>query len=402
MTGARRPRIAVAYDCLFPYTTGGGERLYRRYAEELTELGADVDYLTATQWDGDQPPAESFRIVPVTGRLSLYDAEGVRRSSTALRFAWALMRALRARRRDYDAVIVSGLPVLNVFAARLALAGTRTPLLFDYLEVWGRAQWAEYAGFAVGNVAWALQRLALALTPTAASHSALTTDRLRSEGFRREVLQSPGLIDDAVPPAFVAEAETPPFVVYAGRHIADKRVETLPAAVAYARRSIPDLRLVILGAGATTDVVRSAVRAVDGETWTDLPGFVDTEQLDRLMAGAVCLANPSRREGYGLVVVESAGHGTPVVLVADPGNAATELIAAGENGFVAASADAADLGRAIAEVFAGGAALRARTRAWYDEAVTTRSIRRTVANIFGWATRQHDTAQRARTQDEEH
>ena len=37
---------------------------------------------------------------------------------------------------------------------------------------------------------------------------------------------------------------------------------------------------------------------------------------------------PSRREGYGLVVVEAAARGVPSV--ADPDNAATELVQEGD------------------------------------------------------------------------
>ena len=39
---------------------------------------------------------------------------------------------------------------------------------------------------------------------------------------------------------------------------------------------------------------------------------------------------PSRREGYGLVVVEAAARGVPSVVVADPDNAATELVQEGD------------------------------------------------------------------------
>ncbi|MFK5108695.1 hypothetical protein ACI394_29665, partial [Klebsiella pneumoniae] len=80
------------------------------------------------------------------GRLSLYSADGVRRIPAALAYAAGLFRALRRRRGRYDAVIVSGLPIFNVFAARLALLGTRTRLVVDYLEVWHRRQWVEYSG----------------------------------------------------------------------------------------------------------------------------------------------------------------------------------------------------------------------------------------------------------------
>ena len=171
-------------------------------------------------------------------------------------------------------------------------------------------------------------------------------------------------------------------MLYAGRHIPDKRVETLPAAVAEARAAIPDLRLIILGSGPSTPQIRAEVERVDGTEWTDFPGFVDDSELDALLHGALCLVNPSRREGYGLVVVEANAHGTPVVLVADEGNAATELVDDGVNGIVAPRTSPTDLARAIRAVADGGDDLRRSARAWYDTAVGTRTIRRTVEGIL--------------------
>jgi glycosyltransferase involved in cell wall biosynthesis len=74
---------------------------------------------------------------------------------------------------------------------------------------------------------------------------------------------------------------------------------------------------------------------------------------------------PSRREGYGMVVVEAAALGTPSVVVSDPDNAATDLVSEGENGYVAASARPEDLAAAIERVHAEGHALRERTAAWF-------------------------------------
>ena len=45
-------------------------------------------------------------------------------------------------------------------------------------------------------------------------------------------------------------------------------------------------------------------------------------EIDAAMARAACLATASEREGYGLVVVEAAAHGTPSVIVAGAENAA--------------------------------------------------------------------------------
>ena len=42
-------RICIVYDCLFPYTVGGGERWYRALAGELVAAGHEVTYLTRRQ-----------------------------------------------------------------------------------------------------------------------------------------------------------------------------------------------------------------------------------------------------------------------------------------------------------------------------------------------------------------
>ena len=46
-------RIAIVYDCLFPYTVGGAERWLRLLAEDLAR-DHEVTYVTRRQW----PPRE--------------------------------------------------------------------------------------------------------------------------------------------------------------------------------------------------------------------------------------------------------------------------------------------------------------------------------------------------------
>ena len=84
-------------------------------------------------------------------------------------------------------------------------------------------------------------------------------------------------------------------------------------------------------------------------------GFVDGEVVEDGCATRSCMVLPSRREGYGMVVLEAASHGTPSVVVAAPDNAAVELIEEGVNGFVAASDAPEDLAAAILRVHAGRA-----------------------------------------------
>lgn len=363
----------MAFDCFYPLSTGGGERQYRLFAESFAAAGWQVDYLTRRQWDGDPPHVDGVEVLAVSGRTRLYDERGTRRPAASLVFAAGLFRHLVAHRRTYDAVLVSALPTVNVLAARAALLGSGTAFCADFLEVWRPEQWREYSGPVVGRVAAALQRLAVRTSPWVSAHSAMNAGRLRAEGARKEPVRSPGLIHGVEHIAFAADVPEPPTVVFAGRHIPDKRVETIPAAIRHARHHVPDLRAVLLGDGPSRDAVAARVAELGLSDVVELPGFVSQAELERTIGRAAVLVNPSRREGYGLVVVEACAAGTPVVLVAAEDNASTELVEEGVNGFVASSTAAEELGAAIVRAVQGGPALRRRAREWFEEAARTRT-----------------------------
>ena len=154
--------------------------------------------------------------------------------------------------------------------------------------------------------------------------------------------------------------------MFAGRHIPEKRVPAIPPAIARARERLPELRASILGDGPDRPAVLEAVKSMGLDGVVDVPGFVATETVEEQMSRALCLLLPSRREGYGLVVIEAAVRGTPSIVVSDPDNAAVELIEEGENGFIAPSASPDDLAAAILAAHRGGSRLRDRTVAWFE------------------------------------
>ena len=339
--------IAVVYDCFFPHSTGGGERQYRAFAEHFAGRGHRVTYLTRRQWDGEAPTVPGVEVVAIAPAAQLYDEQGNRRLLPALGFALAVLRHLLRNGSGYDAALVSALPSLNVLAARLALVGRRTVLCSDFLEVWRPEQWVEYSGPVVGRVARLLQHVAVRLSLLASCHSQMNARRLVAEGLRTAPVVSPGLIHDDIRADPAAAAAQPPTVVYLGRMIPDKQVVAVPAAVAAARAEVPDLRAVLIGDGEQRAAVQAEVARLGLADVVDVPGRLSDEEVHRALRSAACLVNPSRREGYGIVVVEACAVGTPVVLVEAPDNASLELVTPGVNGAIAPTAGAQDLGRAI-------------------------------------------------------
>ena len=353
--------VCLVYDCLFPYTVGGAERWYRALADELVAAGHQVTYLTRRQWGDDDPPRiDGVEVIAVSPRDPLYTESGRRRIRPPLRFGWGVFRHLLRNRRRYDAVHTGAFPYFSLIAARAALLGRSTELGVDWFEVWTWGYWRGYLGLVGGAIGWAVQRLCIALSPTSFVFSRLHAARLSGE----PVLLS-GLYDGRSEASPEAAQPRDPLVLFAGRHIPEKRAELVPAAVAAARASVPGLRGLILGDGPERDKVIAAIAEEGAGDFVDAPGFVAWEEVESAFERASCHLLPSVREGYGLVVIEAAAHGTPSVVLAAPDNAAAELVEDGVNGFVASSP--ADLPRAIAAVHEGGAELRERTAAWFRD-----------------------------------
>jgi glycosyltransferase involved in cell wall biosynthesis len=373
-------RVCIVYDCLYPYTIGGAERWYRSLAERLAATGAEVTYLTLRQWERGTPPdLPGVRVVEVGPKLALYTESGRRRVLPPLRFGLGVLVHFLRHGRRYDVVHTASFPYFSLLSAGLARGRGRFRILVDWHEVWTRAYWREYLGPLAGTVGWWVQRACLRIPQRAFCFSRLHERRLREMGIRGELRLLEGQVD-------VRGAESPedarPVAVFAGRFIPEKRVPALVPALARAIEEIPDLRAELYGDGPERDDVLRAVAELGLDGAVSVPGFVEREQLERALASALCLLLPSTREGYGRVVVEASARGVPVVVVAGPDNAATELVDEGVNGTVASSAAADELAAAIVRVHHAGEALRHSTLEWFRQNEERLSLERSLQIVL--------------------
>jgi glycosyltransferase involved in cell wall biosynthesis len=363
-------RVCIVYDCLFPWTIGGAERWYRNLAERLVAEGHEVTYVTRRQWQvDDAPDLPGIRVIAVSGPDELYGPDGNRAVAPPLRFGRGVLGHLLRHGGEYDVVHTASFPYFSVLAAGVARrrwgrAAGSAPfrLVVDWHELWSRTYWREYLGAGPGTVGWLVQHACVRTPQRAFTFSRLFRDRLVAEGVAGEVTVLEGEYAGDLTPPQPRPAE--PLVVFAGRHIAEKRAPLAVAAIAAARARGADVRGLILGDGPERPQVLEAIAAHGLEGVVDAPGFVPAEEVAAALDRALCLLHPSSREGYGLVVVEASAHGTPVIVAEGEDNASVELVAPGENGYVAApTADA--LADAIVAVRDAGLPLRERTCAWF-------------------------------------
>jgi glycogen synthase len=106
-----------------------------------------------------------------------------------------------------------------------------------------------------------------------------------------------------------------PIVVVVRRLVRRMGLEDLIAAVAHARAEVPDLLVLIAGAGPLAAELAARARSEGVEAHVRLLGYVPDEHLPLAYRAADLSIVPSvALEGFGLIVAESLAAGTPVLV----------------------------------------------------------------------------------------
>ena len=325
------------------------------------------------------PELPGVRVVPVSSYANLYTARGRRRIWPPIAFGVGVFRHLARHGADYDVVHTASFPYFHLLAAAALRARAGYRLFVDWHEIWTSGYWNAYLGPVGGRIGSAIQRACLRVPQQALCFSRLHERRLRDSGVAN-VVRLEGQYTERADAPNVGGGRSA--VVFAGRHVAEKGVLALVPAFALVHERRAELRLDVYGDGPQRpDVLRQIERFDLGEV-VSAPGFVDDHALDQALRQAICLVLPSRREGYGLVVVEAAANGVPSVVVAGPDNAAVELVEEGVNGAIATSTEPGDLAAAIVRAHDGGRALRRSTMEWYGANARRLSLDASLAEIL--------------------
>ena len=139
-----------------------------------------------------------------------------------------------------------------------------------------------------------------------------------------------------------------PLVLFAGRLEWEKGVHTLVEAMPRLRRRFPGVRLVVVGKGSQQEMLEDLTRRLRVSRSVVFAGWLTEGGLRSVSAAADVAVVPSVYEPFGLVALEAAALGTPLV-VADTGGL-TEIVEHGETGLVFPALDAAALADAVSEV----------------------------------------------------
>ncbi|SIS07091.1 glycosyltransferase family 4 protein [Williamsia sterculiae] len=160
------------------------------------------------------------------------------------------------------------------------------------------------------------------------------------------------------------ERSGPAQLLYAGRLEYEKGIQDLLAALPRIRRSHPGTTLVIAGDGTQETWLRELVRRHRVTRAVTFDGRVDHARLESLLADSAAIVLPSRYEPFGIVALEAAASGTP--LVTSTAGGLGEAVTDGVTGVTFAPGDVAGLANAARRVLDDPAAAQRRARAAYE------------------------------------
>ena len=350
---------------------GGSETYLQRIGALLAASGVDVTLRTARYPGSTRTEViDGVRISRGGGHYTVYIWAGL--AMVASRFR---LGPLRRSRPDVVIDSQNGLP----FLARLAF-GRRVILLVHHCH---REQW-PVAGRLLGRFGWFVESR---LSPRLHRHNQYVTVSLPSardltelgvDADRVAVVRN-GL-DEAPPRTLTGERSATPRVVVLSRLVPHKQIEDALDALAALRTRVPNLHLDVVGGGWWHDPLVERAAQLGIADAVTFHGHVDDATKHEVVQRSWVHLLPSRKEGWGLAVIEAAQHGVPTIGYRDSGGL-TDSVVDGVTGILvddyAELVDRLDqlLGdRVLRDELGAKAAARSREFSWPQSAAAMRTV----------------------------
>ncbi|MCW4355838.1 glycosyltransferase family 4 protein [Hoyosella sp. YIM 151337] len=286
---------------------GGSERYLEEVGAALAAKGVRVTLRTSRyRGSARSEHRDGMFISRGGGRLTVYPRALL--AILAARFGFGPLKSVKP-----DVIIdtQNGVP----FFARL-VAAVPVILLVHHCH---REQW-PVAGRLLSHLGWWIEswlsprvhRGNQYLTVSLPSAEELTT--LGVDSHRIAVVRAGA---DAIPAqtkigSALTRAESPRLCVLS-RLVPHKQIEDALHAVASLRHTYPDVQLDVIGDGWWMQPLRDAVHELGIEGSVTFHGHVTEERKHELLSRSWVHVMPSRKEGWGLAVIEAAQHGVPTV-----------------------------------------------------------------------------------------
>ncbi|OGM10688.1 hypothetical protein A2Z22_05270 [Candidatus Woesebacteria bacterium RBG_16_34_12] len=327
-------KIALIYDCIYPYTKGGGEKRFYELGKALVESGYDVHLYGMKFWSGpDVIKKDNVYLHGICPSKSLYTNDGRRSIWQAIYFG---IHSLKLIKEDFDVIDCCGFPYFSLFACKLVCLLKGKKLISTWHEVWGKEYWKSYLG-KLWLFGFLVERLVVKLPDKIIAVSDGTANRIKSElGYKGPITVCPNGVDSEVIKN-IEPSSIKSDIIYVGRLMDFKNVDLLIKSISLVKKHYPDVKCLIIGDGPEKEKLQTLTRQLGLSKNISFTGFIKSHNdVYAFMKSSKVFVLPSTREGFGIVVTEANACGIPVITVDHKNNAAKELIEVEKNGYTCA------------------------------------------------------------------
>jgi len=303
----------------FSTTRGGGEHVFSVLAKKLAESNHKVWVITNKIKDENYQSHKNIKLIFVPPTLE-YKGGLPPSFSDNVRYSFnAVIKGLSIIKKEKIDIIHS-----NNFAPALAggilsflTSKSHITAIWDIFTLCGKDYWSNWVkqegvSRIHGMIGSRFEKFILKI-PCKAIHtiSEATKDDLERFGAKKPIYVIFPTIEKI---EYKKVQQNPLQFIYIGRLVFYKNVEVLIRAVNIARKTEPQIKLIIAGGGPYESVIKDLINELNLELNIKLTGFVSAKEKFELLSQSNSLVFPSLCEGFGLVILEAFSQNKPVLV----------------------------------------------------------------------------------------
>ncbi len=279
-----------------PWVGGGGAVRVYKICKRLARQGHEV-----TIFSGNYPGAENYT---EDGLRFFFAGNSKNYVLSTFSYAWEAASLVRKQGRDYDIIVEDFAPWNPVFSTFM----TKKPVVLhinhrEGINILGRWWIAGLPFFLIEKFYPLFFRHVTALSEETRKKIGIAGAMIVPAGIDGDFFKDNDMVNSPD-----RESQTS-FLLYLGRlHIRNKGLDTLLCAM----KGL-DSELLVSGRGKDEDSLKRMAKKL-GLQNVGFTGFVGEGEKIHLLRKALALVLPSRFEGWGLVVLEAAACGKPVIV----------------------------------------------------------------------------------------
>lgn len=309
-------KIILICESVFPENKGGLERWITWYAEKLANLSFEVEYINAS---GINEIRQGVKYTSATTRNWRYNKNGKRSIKQSLNFAFSIRPIIRDSKPDVIYSVQA--PIFSLFSLGLFF---RRPwlLIVEWIEIWSLNYWRSYLGFIRGTIGFYIQTLAQRVGDIRVVFTQRCLNQLSRQTKKNVLL--PGL---CMPQRVLAldSFKKRENLLFLGRFVGEKQ----PFLALQVARELRNLGwtgcLNFVGTGPLANLLEKEIMKNEMRSFVQMRENASQDQLEEYFNNTFLLFHPSKREGYGLAMIESAERGIPTLLIDYPENASIDI-----------------------------------------------------------------------------